>query len=85
MSLGAGILLLVIGAILAFAVHAHLGWVDLSTVGYILMAAGVVGVIAGIVLLSHRRMTVTTSREAIDPASGERISRRTTDSDEPLV
>ncbi len=85
MSLGAGILLVVIGAILAFAVHLQVGWVDLSTVGYILIAAGVVGIIAGIALITHRRTAVTTNRTVIDPATGERIDRQTSDAGEPLV
>ncbi len=85
MSLGAGILLLVVGAILAFAVHVQLGWVDLSTVGYILMAAGAVGIIIGVVLLARHRVAVTTSRTAVDPVSGERVSRRASDSGAPPV
>ncbi len=85
MSLGAGILLIVVGAILAFAIHLHVGWVDLSTVGWILMAAGLVGVVIGVVLLSHRRTATTTSRSIVDPESGELVSRATSDSSEPLV
>ncbi|MFF1573168.1 DUF6458 family protein [Leifsonia sp. NPDC058292] len=82
MSLGTGIVLLVIGAILAFAVNVDIGWVDLHLVGYILMAAGVVGIILGIILITRRRTSVTTSRTAVDPATGERISRRTSDMDD---
>ncbi|HEY8281330.1 MAG TPA: DUF6458 family protein [Leifsonia sp.] len=85
MSLGTGIVLFVIGAILAFALNVQLSWVDLHLVGYILMIAGAVGIILGIVLLTRRRQSVATSRTAVDPATGERVSRRTTDSDDPLV
>ena len=85
MSLGSGIALFVIGAILAFAVNVQVAWVDFHTVGYILMIAGVVGIIIGIVLLTRRRRSVSTSRSAVDPATGERVSRRTTDMDDPLV
>jgi membrane-bound ClpP family serine protease len=84
-SLGTGIVLFVIGAILAFALNVQLSWVDLHLVGYILMIAGAVGIILGIVLLTRRRQSVATSRTAVDPATGERVSRRTTDSDDPLV
>ncbi len=40
MSIGAGIALFVIGAILAFAVNVEVEWVDLDLIGYILMGAG---------------------------------------------
>jgi uncharacterized membrane protein SirB2 len=82
MSLGTGIVLLVIGAILAFAVNVQVAWIDLQLVGYILMAAGVVGIILGIVLITRRRSSVSTSRTAVDPTTGERVSRRTTDVDD---
>jgi hypothetical protein len=82
MSLGTGIVLLVIGAILAFAVNVDIAWVDLHLVGYILMAAGVIGIILGIVLITRRRTSVSTSRTAVDPATGERVSRRTSDVDD---
>lgn len=85
MSLGAGIVLLVIGAILAFAVNVDIAWVDLHLIGYILMAAGAIGIILGIVLMTRRRTSVTTSRSAVDPATGERVSRRTTDVDDPQL
>jgi membrane-bound ClpP family serine protease len=85
MSLGSGIALFVIGAILAFAVHVQVAWIDLQVIGYILMAAGIVGIIIGIVLLTRRRQSVSTSRSAVDPATGERVSRRTTDVDDPIV
>ena len=85
MSLGTGIVLFVIGAILAFALNVQVSWVDLHLVGYILMIAGAVGIILGIVLLTRRRQSVATSRTVVDPATGERVSRRTTDSDDPIV
>ncbi|PPF75380.1 hypothetical protein C5B96_16825 [Subtercola sp. Z020] len=85
MSLGSGIFLFVVGAILAFAVDIQVAWVDLRVVGYILMAAGVVGIILGIVLITRRRQTTMTDRSAVDPVSGERVSRRTVEGDGPLV
>jgi len=85
MSLGAGIALLVIGAILAFAINADVGWVDLSMVGYILMIAGAVGIIIGIVLLARRSRTDVVSRTVVDPVNGERVSRTTSDRDAPMI
>jgi hypothetical protein len=45
MGIGVGLLLIAIGAILAFAVKAHANGVDLNTVGWILMAVGLLGVV----------------------------------------
>ena len=81
MSLGTGIVLFVIGAILAFALNIQVDWIDLHLVGYILMAAGAVGIILGIVLLTRRRRTVATTRTAVDPATGDRVTRRGVDDD----
>jgi len=75
MSLGFGILLFVIGAILAFALNVAVDWIDLQLVGYILMGAGVVIVIIGIVLLARRRRSIATSQTSIDPATGDRVTR----------
>jgi membrane-bound ClpP family serine protease len=87
MSLGTGIVLFVIGAILAFAVHVQVAWVNLQVVGYILMVAGAVGIILGIVLIATRRTrSVSESRSFTDPATGERVQRSTTDHrDDPYV
>lgn len=81
MSLGGGIVLVVIGAILAFALNVQVTWIDLHLVGYILMIAGAVGIVLGIVLMSRRRRSVATTRTAVDPATGERVTRRTGESD----
>ncbi|AYG02438.1 DUF6458 family protein [Gryllotalpicola protaetiae] len=86
MSLGTGIVLFVIGAILAFAVHVQVAWVNLTIVGYILMVAGAVGIILGIVLIAtHRSRSVATSRSYVGPATGERVQRSTVDRDDPYV
>ena len=82
MSLGAGIFLVVVGAILAFALNIQVSWIDLHLVGYILMVAGVIGIIIGIVLLTRRRTSVATTRTAVDPVTGERTTRRTGESDD---
>jgi membrane-bound ClpP family serine protease len=86
MGIGTGIALFVIGAILAFAVNVDLGgFINLALIGYILMGAGVVVFIISLVLvLRRRRSTVSETRSAVDPASGEQVTRRTTDRD-PLV
>lgn len=81
MSIGTGAVLFVIGAILAFAVNVDTnGIANLNTIGYILMIAGIVVFVVGIVLVTMRRRSVTESRTAVDPAAGERVTQRTTDS-----
>lgn len=82
MSLGTGIVLFVIGAILAFALNVQVSWIDLHLVGYILMIAGAVGIILGIILMTRRRRTIATTRTAVDPVSGDRVTRRVGDSDD---
>ncbi|QEW03068.1 DUF6458 family protein [Microbacterium lushaniae] len=78
MSIGAGIALFVIGAILAFAVNVQLEWVNLDLIGYILMGAGAVVFIIGLVLMMRRRSTDTVTRTAVDPTAGERVTRQST-------
>ena len=75
MSLGLGIVLFAIGAILAFALNLTVDWIDLQMVGYILMGAGAIVIILGIILLARRRRSVSTSQTSVDPASGDRITR----------
>jgi hypothetical protein len=58
--IGGSIFLLAVGAILAWAVHIQLGWLDLSVVGYVLMVAGLVGLILTIWFWNSRRRRVVT-------------------------
>lgn len=51
----------VIGAILAFALNLEVNWIDLNLVGYILMVAGVVMFVIGLVLVARRRSATTTT------------------------
>ena len=78
MSIGLGIVLFAIGAVLAFALNLTVDWINLQMVGYILMAAGAVVIIIGIVLLARRRSSISTSRTMVDPATGERVTRQET-------
>jgi hypothetical protein len=74
-SLGAGIFLLAVGAILSFAIDVDVPGIDLTVVGYILMAAGLVGIILGIALIARRRQSVATTSTSVDPATGSRVQR----------
>jgi len=55
MGIGASIFLIVVGAILAFAVHATLAGLDIHVVGWILMLAGLAGLALFFVIWSRRR------------------------------
>jgi hypothetical protein len=62
MGIGGSIFLLAVGAILAFAVNAHISGIDINIIGWILMAAGLVGLIITIWYWNSRRRTVVTRR-----------------------
>ena len=55
MTIGTGIVLLVIGAILVFAVNVDVEYVNLDLIGYILMIAGGVVVLLGLIFMMNRR------------------------------
>jgi Na+/proline symporter len=78
MSIGTGIVLFVIGAVLAFAVNLQNSVVDLHLVGYILMAAGAVVFVIGLVFMLRKRQSITTVHSTVDPASGASIAERRT-------
>ena len=76
MSIGLGIFLLVVGAILVWALDVTVTGINLQLVGYILLAAGALVTILGIVLMTRRRNSVSTTRTIADPANGEQVTRR---------
>lgn len=52
MGIGASIFLVAVGAILAFAVTAEFSGIDIATVGWILMIAGIAGFLLSLVFWS---------------------------------
>jgi hypothetical protein len=56
MGIGVSIFLIVVGAILTFAVHATVAGLDLHVVGWVLMLAGVAGLALFFVLWNRRRL-----------------------------
>ena len=71
MGIGTSIFLIAAGAILKFAVTDSVSGVDLQTVGVILMAVGVVGLLISLIWLSswtdRRRGTVVEERRVREP------------------
>jgi hypothetical protein len=77
MSIGTGIVLFVIGAILTFAIHVQNAFINLALVGYILMGAGIVVFIIGLVFMLRKRQSITTVQSGTD-ADGRAVSERRT-------
>jgi hypothetical protein len=78
MSISSGIVLIVIGAILAFAVNIDVAWIDLDLVGGILIGAGVAVFALGLVFAFRKRQSVTTVRTVPGNAAGVSESQRST-------
>ena len=70
MSIGFGIFLIALGAILSFAVRDALPGVDLTMVGYILMAAGLVTAIVSAVMMNRSRALVARPATSVEDPRG---------------
>ncbi|MGK5679995.1 DUF6458 family protein [Actinoplanes sp. URMC 104] len=68
MGIGGSIFLLALGAILAFAVNADISGIDINIIGWILMAAGLIGLVITLWYWNSRRRTVVTRQSAAGPA-----------------
>ena len=77
MKLRTALFFIVLGAILRFAITAHLSWINLQTVGLILMLVGAFGL-----LLSVYRLMLAAGRrrrQALGPALAELVDERPPD------
>ncbi|MCF0091698.1 DUF6458 family protein [Micromonospora sp. NPDC049114] len=63
MGIGTSIFLIALGAILTFALDASVGGIDLDVVGWILMGAGVLGLIMTTLIWGRRRQAVPVATE----------------------
>ena len=63
MGIGASVFLLAIGAVLAFAVDYTVSGVDMDVIGFILMAAGVIGLFMTTLLFGRRDRVATDTVE----------------------
>jgi Flp pilus assembly protein TadB len=66
MGIGVGIFMIAVGAILSFAVADRISGVDLTVVGYILMACGALGLVLVLFLHSQRRTTAGGTETTIE-------------------
>ncbi|MFD0691151.1 DUF6458 family protein [Actinomadura fibrosa] len=62
MTIGGSIALIIIGAILAYAVNYEFSGVDIRLVGVILMVGGLIGLVVGIIRIASARRTVVERR-----------------------
>jgi Na+/proline symporter len=74
MYIGLGIFLIVVGAILTFALNASVDAVNLAMIGWICMGAGVLAIVLSLIVTrragySSRRVSQT------DPATGARVDQ----------
>ena len=82
MGYGLGILLLVVGLILALAVNASVSGVDIQTLGWILVLGGIVVLVLTAVQLNMRRRT--SAVRVITHSDGtQTVSERRVESDPP--
>ncbi|MER7006576.1 DUF6458 family protein [Dactylosporangium sp. NPDC000555] len=86
MGIGGSILLIVVGAVLAFGLKdTDVGPFNLDTIGWILQIAGLVGLLLTLYFWNSRRRTVVTAAPppppvdstAIPPSADEIVERRT--------
>jgi hypothetical protein len=88
MGIGGSIFLLALGAILAFAVNADISGIDINIVGYVLMLAGLIGLIVTVWYWNSRRRTVVEQHQPVIRSDGQvvdeyRTVRRTREEPPP--
>ncbi|NHA67461.1 DUF6458 family protein [Phycicoccus flavus] len=81
MYIGLGIFLLVVGAILLFAVpSAVVAGVNLSVIGIILVIAGLLAIVLSFAMRGRNNRGYTATRQStVDPATGTRVDRTDVD------
>lgn len=72
MGIGVSVFLIALGAILTFALDLQVGFLDIDVVGWILMVAGVIGLIVTMFIWGGRRREVVTT----EPTEVRRVEER---------
>lgn len=75
MGIGVSLILIAVGAVLAFAVHVTTSGFDVNTVGYILLVVGAVGALISLIFWSSWGGVGGTRRTVVD--EGPAARRRT--------
>ncbi len=76
MTIGIGIFLIVVGAILRFAVNVHLSGLNLHMIGWILMGAGALVTLIALVLLIPRTRRMRTTAITTDSLGRQYVTER---------
>lgn len=76
MTIGSGLGMIALGAILRFALRVEVSWISLYTVGNILMIAGLITFILGLVVYFRKRLSVATTSAIGPDGRRETIERR---------
>lgn len=77
LSIGFGIFLMALGAIVAWAVPGlwQVEGANWALIGYILLGAGALVTLIGIIMAASRGRTSQVSRTSVDPETGTRVER----------
>jgi hypothetical protein len=75
MGIGSSVALIAIGGILAFALDWDVGFVNITVIGYILMAAGLLGLLFTALIFGRRDRTVIRERPGDRDSIRERDRR----------
>jgi UPF0716 family protein affecting phage T7 exclusion len=76
MAIGIGVVLLVVGAVLAFAVNADVAGIDIHIIGWILMAGGLLSLIIGLVIQLPRSRRARSTAVTTDDAGRHYVTER---------
>jgi len=76
MGIGFGVLLIVAGAVLAFAVNASVSGVDLHLIGWILMGAGVLVILLSLLVFMPRTRRARSTAVTTDQYGRQAVTER---------
>jgi uncharacterized membrane protein len=76
MGIGVSVFLIAVGAILAFAVNVTTSGVDLSTIGYILMVVGAIGLLVALAVMNGWGWGGPRGGAVVEDEYGEPVGRR---------
>ena len=76
MGIGLGVLLIVAGAVLVFAVDTSVSGVDLQLIGWILMGAGVLVIVLSLVIFMPRSRRARSTTVTTDPYGRHSVAER---------
>ena len=76
MTIGIGLFLIVVGAVLRFAINVHISGLDLHMIGWILMGAGAVVVVIALLLMIPRSRRMRTTAITTDSLGRQYVTER---------